>query len=128
MLVFILTYILNIYHIKYQTYLHIKHNTTAGKGKCKRAHSVRSRAQKVSPHLMVRLFHEVNQRKTTKCIFRYAFAYLVCHALALINVIVNINLLNVFFEGRFTEFGTRWSVMKVLFCGNPFNPLQMVGI
>ena len=107
MLVFILTYILNIYHIKYQTYLHIKHNTAAGKGKCKRTHSVRSRAQKVSPHLMVRLFHEVNQRKTTKCIFRYAFAYLVCHALALINVIVNINLLNVFFEGRFTEFGTR---------------------
>jgi len=39
---------------------------------------------------------------------KYAFAYLVCHALALINVIVNINLLNVFFEGRFTEFGTRW--------------------
>ena len=44
---------------------------------------------------------------------RYTFAYLVCHALTLINVIVNINLLNTFFDGRFTEFGTRQS--KVFF-------------
>ena len=46
---------------------------------------------------------------------RYAFAYLVCHALTLINVIVNINLLNAFFEGRFTEFGTRLSAINILF-------------
>jgi len=39
---------------------------------------------------------------------KYTFAFLVCHTLNLINVIVNINLLNTFFEGRFTEFGTRW--------------------
>jgi len=39
---------------------------------------------------------------------KYTFSYLLCHALNLINVIVNINLLNTFFDGRFTEFGTRW--------------------
>ena len=70
----------------------------------------------------------IGEGKTSKYISRYTFAFLVCHTLNLINVIVNINLLNTFFEGRFTEFGTRCCIMKVLFSGNPFNPLQMVDI
>ena len=53
--------------------------------------------------------------KTLTYISRYTFAFLVCHTLNLINVIVNINLLNTFFEGRFTEFGTRWSEILILF-------------
>ena len=46
-------------------------------------------------------------------LYRYTFSYLLCHALNLINVIVNINLLNTFFDGRFTEFGTRLTWFKI---------------
>ena len=50
---------------------------------------------------------------TTLCLCRYTFSYLLCHALNLINVIVNINILNTFFDGRFTEFGTRLTWFRI---------------
>ena len=59
----------------------------------------------------------ISSKQTLHCkifwLCRYTFSYLLCHALNLINVIVNINLLNTFFDGRFTEFGTRLTWFKI---------------
>ena len=59
----------------------------------------------------------ISSKPTLHCkifwLCRYTFSYLLCHALNLINVIVNINLLNTFFDGRFTEFGTRLTWFRI---------------